>query len=57
MLVPDPEAGPVTPLISTSIFEGNQLEALYGSVQDRDSLEVTGIILDAVCRADSCQYR
>lgn len=57
MLVADPEAGPVTPLISASIFEGDQLEALYGSVQDKDSFEVTGIILDAVCQADSCQYR
>jgi hypothetical protein len=57
MLVPDAEAGEVVPLLSTSTFGTDQLEELYGSMQDKDSLEVTGVIVDAVCRADSCQYR
>jgi len=57
MLVPDSEAGQVTPLLSISPIEADQLENVYGSMQDKDSLEVTGIIVDAVCRADSCQYR
>ena len=57
MLVPDADAGQVAPLLSTSPFEADQLEKIYGSLQDRDSLEVTGVIVDAVCRADGCQYR
>jgi hypothetical protein len=57
MLVPEAEAGEVVPLLSTSTFGTDQLEELYGSIQDKDSLEVVGVIVDAVCRADSCQYR
>jgi len=57
MLVPDPEVGEVAPLLSTLIFEPDQLESIYGSLQDMDTLEVTGIIVDAICRGDQCRYR
>jgi hypothetical protein len=57
MLVPDPEVGDVAPLLSTLKFEPDQLESIYGSPQDMDTLEVTGIIVDAICRGDQCRYR
>jgi hypothetical protein len=57
MLVSDPEIGPAVPLLSTSTFEVDDLEAIYGSLQDKDRFEVTGVIVDAICRADQCKYR
>jgi hypothetical protein len=57
MLVPGPELGKFTPLLSNSTFEVDQLENIYGSLQDKDMLEVSGVIVDAMCRADSCSYR
>ena len=57
MLVPQPEAGRVAPLLVVSGLEVNQLEGIYGSLQGTDTLEVTGIIVDAMCQADRCQYR
>jgi hypothetical protein len=57
MLVPDSGPEKHTPLFSNSTFEVEQLEEVYGSLQDRDTLEVTGVIIDAMCRADSCLYR
>jgi hypothetical protein len=57
MLVPDPEVGEVAPLLSSSIFEPHQLETIYSSAPDTDTVEVTGIIVDALCRGDQCRYR
>lgn len=57
MLVPDSEEEKITPLLTNSVIDTAQLEMLYGSLQGRDSLDVTGIIIDAICRADSCRYR
>ncbi|MGI9270633.1 MAG: ArnT family glycosyltransferase [Woeseiaceae bacterium] len=57
MLVPDSESEKITPLLSISQIDTNQLEKIYGNLQGRDSLDVTAVIIDAVCRADSCQYR
>ena len=57
MLVPDPGAGLVAPLLSTSGFDTGDLEKLYGSMAGRDSLDVIGIVVDAACQGDSCQYR
>ena len=57
MLVPDSKRGKHTPLFSNSTFDVDQLEKVYGSLQDKNTLEVTGVIIDAMCRADSCLYR
>jgi len=57
MLVPDSEGEKITPLLTNSDIDVDQLEMIYGSLQGRDSLDVTGVIIDAICRADSCQYR
>jgi len=57
MLVPDAQAGKTPPLLSSSALEIERLEEIYGSVQGKDSLEVTGVIIDAFCRANGCQYR
>ena len=57
MLVPDSEEEKITPLLAVSEIAADQLEPVYGSLQGKDSLDVTGIIIDAMCRADSCQYR
>jgi len=57
LLVPDPELGEVAPLLSTSTFEAGQLETIYGSLKNRGTFEVTGVVADAICRADLCRYR
>jgi hypothetical protein len=57
MLVADPDVGQVIPLLSMSTFEVDQLENVYGSLQDKDTVAVTGVIVDAICRADRCVYR
>jgi hypothetical protein len=57
MLVPDSEVGLFAPLLSISTFDVDQLETVYGSLQDKDTFEVTGVIVDTICRADSCIYR
>lgn len=57
MLVPDSEGERATPLLSNSDIDADLLETIYGDIESRDSLDVTGVIIDAICRADSCQYR
>jgi hypothetical protein len=57
MLVPDSEGERTTPLLTNSEIDADQLEVIYSGPKGRDSLNVTGIIVDAMCRADSCQYR
>jgi len=57
MLVPDPEAGEVSPLISTLQFQPDQIEEIYGNLEDIESREVTAVIVDALCRGDQCRYR
>lgn len=57
MLVPDAEMGEVAPLLSSSVFEPQQLETIYVEAPQADSVEVTGIVVDAICRGDLCRYR
>lgn len=57
MLVPDPEMGEVAPLLSITTFEEEQLKEIYGDSNDLAGLEVTGIIVDAICHGDQCRYR
>ena len=57
MLVPDPDVGQVSPLISTLKFEPEQVEEIYGSLEGIESREVTGVVVDAICRGDQCRYR
>ena len=57
MLVPDPEFGQVAPLLSTLYFEPEQLEAIYGDLDEKDTDDVTAVIVDAICLGDRCKYR
>ncbi|MBT8099919.1 MAG: hypothetical protein KJO82_09220, partial [Gammaproteobacteria bacterium] len=57
MLIPKPEAGQIAPLLSDSAFNADQLQKLYGDIRNQDSFAVTGIIIDAICQANTCQYR
>lgn len=57
MLVPGADAGQVAPLLSSTPFEVAQLDTLYPNFENEEALQVLGIIVDAACLADGCQYR
>jgi len=57
LFVPASTVGQEMPVISKGVLPTEAALALYGDIQERDELEVTGIIVNAMCRADNCTYR
>jgi len=57
MYVPTAEVGQTLPIVSNSSLTPEILSAQFGDIRGRDRIPVTGIIVDAMCQADSCDYR
>ena len=57
MLIPAADRGQQMPLIAESGLSTEQVEFLYGNVDGQDRLDVTGVIVKALCQGDSCNYR
>jgi hypothetical protein len=57
MYVPTAEVGQKLPIVSNSSLTPEIVSAHFGDTGGRDRLQVTGIIVDAMCQADSCDYR
>jgi hypothetical protein len=57
MLIPSAEVGQQMPVINQGVIGLDQATTLFGDIGNRESLEVTGVIVQALCQADACSYR
>ena len=57
MFLPGPDVGEQMPVISTGTLPVAAASRLYGDVTSRDRLQVLAVQVNALCLADSCQYR
>ena len=57
MLVPRAESGQQLPVLSFDKYPAEEIERLYGDLDQRDELTVTGIAVKALCQADTCLYQ
>jgi len=57
MYLPDAAVGQQMPTISSGSLPAHTAAALFGDVENRERLQVIGIVVKALCQADSCSYR
>ena len=57
MFIPFEEAGPQMPVIAPGVISLKSATRLYGVTDAQDRLTVTGVVVRALCQADSCSYR
>jgi len=57
MFIPSADVGQQMPIISQGIVEPEFAADLFGEIDDRQELEVIGIIVEALCQTGSCSYR
>jgi hypothetical protein len=57
MFIPSADVGQLMPIISQGIVEPEIAANLFGEIDDRQELEVIGIIVEALCQTGSCSYR
>ena len=57
MFVPGPDAAQQMPLIAESMLSQEQVQSLYGNVEGVEGLDVTGVVVKALCQADQCSFR
>ena len=57
MFIPSPHVGQQMPIISQGVVTRDSAANLFGIVDDRQDLEVVGIIVEALCQSDSCRFR
>ena len=56
MFIADPDAGPQMPVITTGSLSVAAAATLYDEVMNQGQLQVTAIVVKALCQADSCRY-
>ena len=57
MFIPFEEVGPQMPVIARGVISLEIASRLYGVTDTQDRLTVTGVVVEALCQADSCSYR
>jgi hypothetical protein len=57
MFIPASTVDPQMPLITTGALAQDAAAALFGDVAGRSRLQVTGVLVDALCQGDRCSYR
>lgn len=57
VFIPAAEVGQQMPAVTKGSVSLETASTLYGDIQGRDRLQVTGVVVDAICLADSCDYR
>lgn len=57
MFIPYEDVGPQMPVIAGGVISVKSASRLYGVADGQDRLTVIGVIVEALCQADSCIYR
>ena len=57
LFIPGPGAGQQMPIIAGGSLSAAAADRFYGDLTDRDQLQVTAVIINVLCQADSCRYR
>jgi len=57
MFIPSIDVGPQMPVIAKGKISVNTASRLFGVTEGQDQLTVTGVLVEALCQADSCIYR
>ncbi len=56
MFYPAPEAGEQEPFISAGTLPAETARRLYGELAENEQLEVSAIVIKALCQAGACSY-
>jgi hypothetical protein len=56
MFIPAGNVGQQMPVITRGTLSLEAASALLGDLRDREQLQVTGVVVNALCQADTCRY-